>query len=68
MALILENLEKTFGDRVLFRSQHCAVGAGDKVGIVGPNGSSTTTLLQILTAPALSTLSPWTPNVRHVRS
>jgi ATP-binding cassette subfamily F protein 3 len=49
MALILENLEKTFGDRVLFRSQHCAVGAGDKVGIVGPNGSGKTTLLQILT-------------------
>jgi ATPase subunit of ABC transporter with duplicated ATPase domains len=48
MPLILENLEKSFGDRVLFRSQHCAVGAGDKVGIVGPNGSGKTTLLQIL--------------------
>ncbi len=49
MPLILENLEKSFGDRVLFRSQHCAIGAGDKVGIVGPNGSGKTTLLQILT-------------------
>jgi len=49
MALILENLEKSFGDRVLFRSQHCAIGGGDKVGIVGPNGSGKTTLLQILT-------------------
>ncbi|MHB8071335.1 MAG: ribosomal protection-like ABC-F family protein [Candidatus Cryosericum sp.] len=49
MALILENLEKSFGDRVLFHSQHCAIGAGDKVGIIGPNGSGKTTLLQILT-------------------
>jgi ATP-binding cassette subfamily F protein 3 len=49
MPLILENLEKSFGDRVLFRAQHCAIGAGDKVGIVGPNGSGKTTLLRMLT-------------------
>ncbi len=49
MPLILENLEKAFGDRVLFRSQHCAIGAGDKVGIIGPNGSGKTTLLHVLT-------------------
>jgi ATP-binding cassette subfamily F protein 3 len=48
MPLILENLEKMYGDRLLFRCQHCAVGAGDKVGIVGPNGSGKTTLLRIL--------------------
>jgi ATP-binding cassette subfamily F protein 3 len=48
MPLILENVEKMYGDRLLFRSQHCAVGAGDKVGIVGPNGSGKTTLLRIL--------------------
>jgi ATP-binding cassette subfamily F protein 3 len=49
MPLILENVEKMYGDRLLFRSQHCAIGAGDKVGIVGPNGSGKTTLLRILT-------------------
>ncbi len=49
MPLILQDLEKMFGDRLLFRSQQCAIGAGDKVGIVGPNGSGKTTLLRILT-------------------
>src|SRR5664279_6253654 len=49
MPLILENIEKMYGDRLLFRSQHCAIGAGDKVGIVGPNGSGKTTLLRIMT-------------------
>ncbi|MHB8106457.1 MAG: ABC-F family ATP-binding cassette domain-containing protein [Candidatus Cryosericum sp.] len=49
MPLLLENVEKMYGDRLLFRSQHCAIGAGDKVGIVGPNGSGKTTLLRILT-------------------
>lgn len=49
MPIILENLEKMYGDRLLFRSQHCAIGAGDKVGIIGPNGSGKTTLLRILT-------------------
>ncbi len=48
MPLILENLEKMYGDRLLFRSQHCGIGAGDKVGIIGPNGSGKTTLLRIL--------------------
>jgi ATP-binding cassette subfamily F protein 3 len=49
MPLLLENIGKMYGDRLLFRSQHCAIGAGDKVGIVGPNGSGKTTLLRILT-------------------
>lgn len=49
MPLILDNLEKSFGDRVLFRSRHCAIGPGDKVGIIGPNGSGKTTLLRVLT-------------------
>lgn len=49
MPLILDNLEKSFGDRTLFRSRHCAIGPGDKVGIVGPNGSGKTTLLRVLT-------------------
>lgn len=49
MSLILDNLEKTFGERLLFRSQHIAIGPGDKVGIVGTNGSGKTTLLRMLT-------------------
>lgn len=49
MPLIVNNLEKMYGDRVVLRAQHLAIGAGDKVGIVGPNGSGKTTLLRILT-------------------
>jgi len=48
MPIILENLEKMYGDRLLFRCQHCTIGAGDKVGIVGPNGSGKSTLLRML--------------------
>jgi len=49
MPLILDSLEKMFGERLLFRSQHIAIGPGDKVGIVGTNGSGKTTLLRMLT-------------------
>lgn len=48
MPLILDNVEKMFGERLLFRSQHIAIGPGDKVGIVGLNGSGKTTLLRML--------------------
>ncbi len=49
MPLIIDNIEKMFGERLLFRSQHIAIGPGDKVGIVGMNGSGKTTLLRMLT-------------------
>ena len=48
MPIILENLEKMYGDRLLFRCQHCTIAPGDKVGIVGPNGSGKSTLLRML--------------------
>ena len=48
MPIILEDLEKMYGDRLLFRCQHCTIASGDKVGIVGPNGSGKSTLLRML--------------------
>ncbi len=49
MPLIVNSLEKMYGERLILHAQHLAIGAGDKVGIVGPNGSGKTTLLRILT-------------------
>ena len=48
MPIILEDLEKMYSDRLLFRCQHCTIASGDKVGIVGPNGSGKSTLLRML--------------------
>lgn len=48
MSVIIDQVEKMFGDRLLFRSQHIAIANGDKVGIVGMNGSGKSTLLRML--------------------
>ncbi|MGE5703973.1 MAG: ribosomal protection-like ABC-F family protein [Clostridia bacterium] len=48
--LLLEasHLEKSFGDRLLFRLDHLEVHSHDRIGIVGRNGAGKTTLLHIL--------------------
>lgn len=48
--LLLEarNIEKSYGDRVVFRAEKLEVVHGDRIGIVGPNGAGKTTLLTIL--------------------
>jgi len=45
----VSNLEKSFGDRVLFRDASFQLNPGDRYGLVGANGSGKTTLLGILT-------------------
>jgi len=46
--LSAENLTKAYGDRTLFRNINFGINRGDKVAIVGANGSGKTSLLSIL--------------------
>lgn len=50
MAILLniEELTKSYGDRVLFRDITFGVNEGDKIGIVAKNGTGKTTLLRVL--------------------
>ena len=44
----LSNITKAFGDRTLFSDLNLNVVAGDRVALVGDNGSGKTSLLDIL--------------------
>ncbi len=46
--LQLSNLEKQFGDRVLFSGATLTVGTGERVALFGRNGSGKSTLLKII--------------------
>ena len=46
--LQIENLTKTFGDRVLFSDVTFGIYEGDKIGLIAKNGSGKTTLLRII--------------------
>ena len=46
--LQIENLTKSFGDRLLFGDVTFGVFEGDKIGLIAKNGSGTTTLLRII--------------------
>lgn len=46
--ITVSNLEKTFGDRVLFGEASFQLNAGSRYGLVGANGSGKTTLLGVL--------------------
>ncbi len=46
--LSAENLTKSYGDRTLFRNLTFGISRGDKIAIVGANGSGKTSLLSIL--------------------
>lgn len=46
--LQIENLTKSFGDRVLFEEASLGVEQGDKIGIVARNGAGKTTFLNII--------------------
>jgi ATPase subunit of ABC transporter with duplicated ATPase domains len=48
----VSNLEKSFGDRVLFADASFQLNPGERYGIVGANGSGKTTLLNILSGDA----------------
>jgi ATP-binding cassette subfamily F protein 3 len=45
----LSNIEKTFGQRVLFHGLNLNVERGERIGFIGANGAGKTTLFKILT-------------------
>ncbi|MEG2319304.1 MAG: ATP-binding cassette domain-containing protein, partial [Mucinivorans sp.] len=48
--LQVENLSKSFGERVLFENISFTVESGERVGLIAANGSGKTTLLNIIAA------------------
>ncbi len=46
--LNMEHVTKQFGDRTIFDDISCGIHAGDKIGIIGINGTGKTTLLKML--------------------
>lgn len=46
--LIAENLGLSFGARDVFRAVDCSLSEGDRVGLIGPNGSGKTSFLRML--------------------
>ncbi|MEF3304845.1 ribosomal protection-like ABC-F family protein [Paenibacillus sp. GYB003] len=47
-AIRIDRLERSFGERLLFRPFSCSIAPGMRLGIVGPNGCGKTTLLQMI--------------------
>ncbi|MFZ1750486.1 MAG: ABC-F family ATP-binding cassette domain-containing protein [Saprospiraceae bacterium] len=46
--LALENVSRSFGDKVLFTNVNLSISKGDKIALVAKNGSGKTTLLKII--------------------
>lgn len=44
----IEHISKIFGDKVIFQDASCGIQDGDKIGIIGINGTGKTTFLNIL--------------------
>lgn len=44
----MENVTKSFGDRVIVNDLTLKIARGDRLGIIGPNGSGKTTLLKLI--------------------
>lgn len=47
--LTVEGISKTFGDKIIFNNVTFGIDTGDKVGIIGINGTGKSTLLRIIT-------------------
>ena len=47
--LSTENLTKSYGERILFEQVTLNINDGDKIGLIGVNGTGKTTFLQVLT-------------------
>ena len=50
MILSAENLSRSYGDRILFKNISFNVEEGDKIGIIGVNGTGKSTLLKMIAA------------------
>ncbi len=48
LSLLIENLTKSFGDRMIFSDFTLGVEEGDKIGIIARNGAGKSTLLRII--------------------
>ena len=46
--ILIENLSKSFADRLLFSEVNFKVSDGEKLGIVGKNGTGKSTLIKII--------------------
>jgi ATP-binding cassette, subfamily F, member 3 len=46
--VIIENLVKTYGDRILFLGADLLIERGDRIAILGPNGAGKSTLLHMM--------------------
>ena len=46
--LVLENVTKTMGERTLFHTVSLGIQEGDKIGVIGINGTGKTTLLKMI--------------------
>lgn len=65
--LTVEDLQHSFGGRVLFKGVSFRLLAGERVGLVGANGVGKSTLMNILTGQLLkdSGKVEWTPRIRY---
>lgn len=48
MMLTIDNLYKTYGDKVLFQSINCTISRHDRIGLIGVNGTGKSTLLKAI--------------------
>jgi ATP-binding cassette subfamily F protein uup len=46
--LLLENVSRSYGEKVLFKNVNLSVSKGDKIALVAKNGSGKTTLLKVI--------------------
>ena len=53
MLLELQNLGKSFGEHEVLKDVNAGVERGDRIGIIGANGTGKTTLLRILCGESL---------------
>ena len=50
MILSAENMSRSYGDRVLFENISFNIEDGDKIGVIGVNGTGKSTLLKMIAA------------------
>ncbi|HEY4543707.1 MAG TPA: ATP-binding cassette domain-containing protein, partial [Tissierellaceae bacterium] len=46
--LSIENLNKSYGEKILFKDLSLGINEGEKIGLIGRNGEGKTTLLKII--------------------